>query len=134
MKDDPLCISDIQACILYRLNCRSRRHRCAIGISYNLSATQIHNRSQIGPSLFLYTDVSDIRTSFLVDRLRPKITPQDIFLIIRDAAMVSMMVVLLYYDGAQPLLCHMPLHPLDAAGCTIIIQRTAYFYSPIPLF
>ena len=79
-------------------------------------------------------DVSDIRTPFLVDGLRPKITPQDIFLILRDAAMVGMMIVFLYYDRAQSLLCHMPLHPLDAARCTIIIQHTAYFDSPIPLF
>ena len=82
-------------------------------------------RSQIGPSFFLYMDVSDIRTPFLVDGLRPKITPQDIFLILRDAAMVGMMIVFLYYDRAQSLLCHMPLHPLDAARCTIIIQHTA---------
>ena len=70
-------------------------------------------------------DVSDIRTPFLVNGFRPKITPQNIFLILRDAAMVGMMIVLLYYDRAQSLLCHMPLHPLDAARCTIIIQHTA---------
>ena len=51
MKDDPSCIPDIQARILYRFNCQFRRHRCAIGIPYNLSAAQIHDRSQIGPIL-----------------------------------------------------------------------------------
>ena len=91
-------------------------------------------RSQIGPSFFLYMDVSDIRTPFLVDRVRPKITSKNIFLIIRNAAMVGMMIVFLYYDGAQPLLRHMSLHPLNTAGCTVIIQRVAYFDGSMPLF
>ena len=134
MKDEPLCIPDIQARIFYRFHRQFRRHGCSIGIPYNFSAAQIHNRSQIGPSFFLYMDVSDIRTPFLVDRVRPKITSQNIFLIIRNAAMVGMMIVFLYYDGAQPLLRHMSLHPLNTAGCTVIIQCVAYFDGSIPLF
>ena len=101
MKDDPLGIPDIQACVFCRFNRQFRRHRCAIGIPDNLSAAQIHDRSQIGPSFFLYMDVSDIRTPFLVNGFRPKITPQNIFLILRDAAMAGMMIVLFYYNRAE---------------------------------
>ena len=79
-------------------------------------------------------DVSNVRTPFLVNGLRFKITLQNIYLIIWDAAMIGTVVVLLYYNRAQPLLCHMPLHPLDAAGCTVIIQYAAYFDSSISLF
>ena len=50
-------------------------------------------------------DVSDIRTPLLIDSIRFKITPPDIFLVIRDTAVVGMMIVLLYYDGAQSLPC-----------------------------
>ena len=79
--------------------------------------------------------VGDSRfTLFLVDGLRSKITSQNIFLIIRDASMIGMVVVFLHYDGAQSLFCHMPLHPLDAAGHAVIIQYAAYFDSPVPLF
>ena len=79
-------------------------------------------------------DVSNVRTSFLVDGLRFKITLQNIYLIIWNAAMIGTVVVLPYYNRAQPLLCHMPLHPLDTARCTITIQYAAYFDSPISLF
>ena len=101
VKDDPLGIPDIWARVLCRFNRQFRRHRCAAGIPDNLSAAQIHDRSRTGPSFFLYMDVSDIRTPFLVNGFRPKITPQNIFLILRDAAMAGMMIVLFYYNRAE---------------------------------
>ncbi len=101
MKDDPLGIPDIWARVLCCFNRQFRRHRCATGIPDNLSAALIHDRSRTGPSFFLYMDVSDIRTPFLVNGLRPKITPQNIFLILRDAAMAGMMIVLFYYNRAE---------------------------------
>ena len=45
-------------------------------------------------------DVSNVRTSFLVDGLRFKITLQNIYLIIRDTAMIGTVVVLPYYNRA----------------------------------
>ena len=47
-------------------------------------------------------DVSNVRTPFLVDGLRFKITLQNIYLIIWDAAMIGTVVVLPYYNRAQP--------------------------------
>jgi hypothetical protein len=70
-------------------------------------------------------DVGNICAPFLVDGFRFKITFQDIHFIIWDTAMIGMMVVLLYYHRAQFLLCHMPLDPLDAAGCPSVIEYTA---------
>ena len=64
----------------------------------DLSAAQIHDRSQIRPSFLLHIDTSNICALLLVDGFRPKITPQDIFLIIRDTAMIGMVVVFLYHD------------------------------------
>ena len=70
-------------------------------------------------------DVGNICAPFLVGGFRSKTTFQDIHFIIWDTAMVGMVVVLLYYHRAQPLPCHMPLHPLGAAGCPGGIEYTA---------
>ena len=45
--------------------------------------------------------------------------------------MVGMVVVFLYHDRTQSLLCHMALNPLDAAGRSVVIGHAAYFASPI---
>lgn len=45
--------------------------------------------------------------------------------ILWDTAMIGMVAVLLYYHRAQSLLCHMPLDPLDAAGCPSVIEYMA---------
>ena len=62
-------------------------------------------------------DVGNICAPSSVDGFCSKITFQDIHFIIWDTAVIGMVAVLLYYHRAQPLLCHMPLDPLDAAGC-----------------
>ncbi len=125
MQNDSFCIPNVQAGILYRFHCQFRRHRCAIGITDDFTATQIHDRHQISPSFFLHMDVGNICAPFLVDGFRSKITFQDIHFIIWDTAMIGMVVVFLYYHRAQSLLCHMPLDPLDAAGCPDGIEYTA---------
>ena len=70
-------------------------------------------------------DAGNICAPFLIDGFRSKITFQDIHFIIWDTAMIGMVAVLLYYHRAQSLLCHMPLDPLDAAGCPGAIEYTA---------
>ncbi len=125
VQNDPFCIPDVQARILYRFHCQFRCHRCAIGIADDFTAAQIHDRRQISPSFFLHMDVGNICAPFLIDGFRSKITFQDIHFIIWDTAMIGMVVVLLYYHRAQSLLCHMPLDPLDTAGCPNAIEYTA---------
>ena len=56
VQNDPFCIPDVQARILYRFHCQFRCHRCAIGIADDFTAAQIHDRCQISPSFFLHTD------------------------------------------------------------------------------
>ena len=70
---------------------------------------------------------------FLVDGFRLEITFQNIFFIIWNGSVTGMMVVFLYYNRAQSLLCHMPLNQFYAAGSPAAIKGTAYFNCPIPL-
>ena len=109
----------------FRFHCQFRCHRCAIGIADDFTAAQIHDRLQISPSFFLHMDAGNICAPFLIDGFRSKITFQDIHFIIWDTAMIGMVAVLLYYHRAQSLPCHMPLDPLDAAGCPNAIEYTA---------
>lgn len=46
----------------------------AIGITYDFSATQIHNRYQISPSFFLYMDIGNVCIPFSMDSFCIKIT------------------------------------------------------------
>lgn len=97
MQNDPLCVSDVQTGILYSFYRQFRRHGRAIRISDYFSAAQVHDRSQISPSFFLYMDIGNIRTPLLVDGFCFEITLQDIFLIIRNTSMG-------WYDGYISLL------------------------------
>jgi len=131
VENAPLCLPDIQAGILYSFNRQFCGHGCSIGIPNDFMAAQVHYQSQIGPSLFLYMDIGNISTPFLVDSFRFEITLQNVFLIIGNGSMIGMMVVFLYYDRAQPLLCHMSLNPFYAAGNPAVIEGVAYFNRPI---
>ena len=64
MQNDSFCIPHVQAGILYRFHCQFRRHRCAIGITDDFTAAQIHDRRQISPSFFLHMDVGNICAPF----------------------------------------------------------------------
>lgn len=77
-------------------------------------------------------DIGDIGTPFLVDGLRFEIPFQNVFLIIRDASVIGMIVVLLYHNRVQSLLCHMALNPFYAAGGPAAIEGAAYFNRTIP--
>lgn len=60
VQNDHFCISHIQAGILYRFHCQFPCHRCPISIANDFAAAQLYDRSQIGPSFFLYMDVGNI--------------------------------------------------------------------------
>ena len=96
-QNNPLCIPDIQVGILYRLYCKISCHGRAISISDNLAAAQIHYGSQICPSFFRHMDIIDIRTPFLIDGFRFKVSFQDIYFIIWDSSMVGMVIIPFYY-------------------------------------
>ncbi len=133
MENDPSGLPDVQTGVLNSFYRQFRCHRCSICISDNLTAAQVHYGSQIGSSLFLYMDIGNIGTPFLVDGFRFEIMFQNIFFIIWNGSVTGMMVVFLYYNRAQSLLCHMPLNPFYAAGSPTAIEGTAYFNCPIPL-
>lgn len=133
MQDQTRCVPDVQTGVLYCFDCQVCRHGCAIGIADDLTAAHIHDRRQICPSIFQHMNIGDVCTPFLIDGFRLEITVQEGHLIIGDTAMVGMMAVFLYCDRAQTLLCHMPLDPLDVAGRPAVIERAAYFDSPMPL-
>ena len=104
VKNNSLCIFDIQAGTLYRLNCQLRRHGYAIGIPDNLAAAQVHHGSQISPSLFLHMDVGNISTPFLMDGFCLKITFQEIYFIIWDGSVVCMVVIFFTTTDLSPCL------------------------------
>lgn len=102
VEKDPLCVSDIQAGILYRFCCQFCCHGCAIGISDNLAAAQIHHGGQISPPLFQHMNVGNISTPFLIDGSCREITFQDICFIIRDGSMVCMVVIFFTTTDLSP--------------------------------
>ena len=78
-------------------------------------------------------DIGNIGTPFLVDGFRLEITLQNVFLIIGNGSVIGMVVVFLYYNRTQSLICHMPLNSFYAVGSPAVIEGTAYFNRPIPL-
>lgn len=119
MENEPLCIPDIQTGILYRLYSQLRRHRRAIGIPDDLAAAQIHHGGQVGPSFFLYMDVSNVRTPFLINGFGFKLTFQNIVFIIRNSSMVGMVVILFATTERRP--------------CSAICLWTRFILQGVPL-